>query len=310
MGDQSERDGIAFRSLRSVADLDACLRLQTRIWGDDLMGAVPPMMLKVIQEAGGVLAGAFAEGAEAAMRDEAIEAGEMLGFVCGLAGWRQGRPVHWSHMLGVHRAARDHGLGRRLKWLQRELVLAQGIDAVYWTFDPLEARNAHLNFNRLGVELDAYRRDFYQGLLDSHRVTGIGTDRFVVAWPLRHPRVERARSGALPEPATVERYATAPVVNVEPEGSGAQDEAPRPLPEPQLPGGDRARVEIPAKIQHVKRASEEGGAAWRRSTRAAFERLLADGFRVETFYRQPADGRCFYGLRRSAAGEPEESRDG
>jgi len=33
------------------------------------------------------------------------------------------------------------------------LSLAAGIYEVRWTFDPLEARNAHLNFNHLGAEV-------------------------------------------------------------------------------------------------------------------------------------------------------------
>ena len=72
------------------------------------------------------------------------------------AGFVEGRPFHWSHMLAVDRSARDLGLGTRLKLYQRDLLLPLGIDEVRWTFDPLEARNAHLNFNHLGAEVAEY----------------------------------------------------------------------------------------------------------------------------------------------------------
>ena len=53
-------------------------------------------------------------------------------------------------MLGVTTDARDAGLGLRLKLAQRERSLAMGIDLVEWTYDPLQALNAHLNFTKLG----------------------------------------------------------------------------------------------------------------------------------------------------------------
>src|SRR5205823_6469253 len=44
------------------------------------------------------------------------------------------------------------------------------------------ARNAHLNFNRLGVRLAEYVEDMY-GVTDSVLHGGMPTDRIVVAWP-------------------------------------------------------------------------------------------------------------------------------
>ncbi len=270
---------ISFRSLRSVAELDRCLDLQLEIWGDDPLGCVAPMMLKVLQEVGGVVAGAFAD------------ADELVGFVCGVSGFRHGRPAHWSHMLGVKASHRDFGLGSRLKWLQRELVLEHQVETMYWTFDPLEGRNAHLNFVRLGVVVDEYRRDFYSGLSRSHRYADIGTDRLVVAWRLRGSRVTRAQAGAASEP--VQRFRATAIVNVE-----AQDGEPaRPIELSQALEQERVRIEIPAKIQDLKEAAPQLGAAWRRSTRRAFESYLAAGFGVDSFYRDSDTGRCFYCLR-------------
>ena len=64
-------------------------------------------------------------------------------------------------MLGVAEEYRDAGLGFRLKLLQRERALAMGLDLVEWTFDPMQAANAHLNFAKLGVVVEDYEENAY-----------------------------------------------------------------------------------------------------------------------------------------------------
>ena len=88
---------------------------------------------------GGVAAGAW------------DERGSLIGFVFGITGIEGGRPVHWSDMLAVRPAFRDVGLGWRLKIYQRRVLLERGVRSCYWTFDPLESRNAYLNFSKLGA---------------------------------------------------------------------------------------------------------------------------------------------------------------
>ncbi|HSY82913.1 MAG TPA: hypothetical protein VK807_14175, partial [Gemmatimonadaceae bacterium] len=100
--------------------------------------------------------------------------GPMLGFVFGVSGVIAGEIVHWSDMLAVHADARNRGIGRALKRFQRDAVLAMGIKTMYWTYDPLVARNAHLNLNVLGAQVTEYVPDMY----------GPGTDRFIVRWCL------------------------------------------------------------------------------------------------------------------------------
>src|SRR5439155_18272081 len=150
--------------------LDACVALQRETWGETFSDVVPASILKVSQRIGGVEAGAFDDG------------GNLLGFVYGLTGVERGRIVHWSDMLAVRREARNLGLGRRLKEHQRQVVRDLGGVVIYWTFDPLISRNAHLNFNRLGVRLAEYVEDMY-GTTDSVLHGGMPTDRLVVAWP-------------------------------------------------------------------------------------------------------------------------------
>jgi predicted GNAT superfamily acetyltransferase len=268
---------LTFRQLSSEADYAACIELQRVTWGRDFSDAVPMSILKITQKAGGIAAGAFAPD------------GRLLGFVYGIAGVKAGSPpkvFHWSHMLAVDPAARDLGLGTRLKLYQRELLLDLGVERVEWTYDPLEARNAHLNFNHLGAVPDLYVRDMYEGEFGSDLAKGIGTDRFIVAWHIASERVARRLAEGPPDPAAViGRFGGAPVVGPSfPEG------------EP-LPGGPLACVEIPASIQDLKVADPGLAQAYRASTRRAFEHYFAQGWQVDGYYRDPDGRRCYYGLR-------------
>jgi chorismate synthase len=298
-------DGVTLRQLAGPDDYRAGFELQLATWGTGFEGPVPPSVLKIIQRAGGIAAGAF--GAD----------GRMLGFLCGLTGVRPppemrqargSRPelFHWSHMLAVAPEARDLGVGTRLKLYQRELLLPLGVETVEWTYDPLEARNAHLNLNRLGAEVVEYVEEMYAGEMGSELARGLGTDRFVVAWRIAGERVravlagysQPAGAGAPAAPASraahpttaAARFAKAPWVVPVPPGGG----------EPPLPQAPRVRIEIPERIQDFKAEQPERALAYRLGTRRAFETYLARGYRVAAFCRD-ADGRCFYGLE---AGRP------
>jgi len=264
-----ETGTMTLRNLDRWRDFEACVELQRDTWGRDFSACVPAAVLMVAQRVGGVTAGAFdAEG-------------RLQGFIFGLTGYSGGRPMHWSHMLAVRERARDAGLGIRLKLYQRELLLKNGVDTARWTFDPLVAKNAHINLNRLGAVVVEHVENMY-GESNSTLHAGLGTDRFVVEWRLGDEAVLRAIAG--PEPAGATVFATSPVVN----------NTLRPPPA----SGSRVRIEIPADIYGVLESAPEQAAEWRARTRGAFQQYLSQGYRVATFYRDRATGRCFYGLAR------------
>src|SRR5678815_3818175 len=93
------------------------------------------------------------------------------------------------------------GVGRHLKEMQRAIVARRGIARLLWTFDPLQARNAHLNFNRLGVRLLDYVENMY-GITQSPLHAGLATDRLVVMLTAKGAAAERPKlngaNGALP----------------------------------------------------------------------------------------------------------------
>lgn len=259
---------IEVRSLRTLEEYRACVALQKETWGEGFTEIVPLALLKVGQRIGGVSAGAF--GAD----------GTLLGFVFGLTGVEDGgRLVHWSDMLAVRKSARNQGIGRRLKEFQRARVRSRGVEVIYWTFDPLVARNAHLNFNRLGTRVEEYVPDMY-GSTDSPLHRGLGTDRFIVSWAVAAPAEGEGGSGT-PD------MEVASVINRGPTGSDVDLE-------PARRGAPLVRVRIPADIQEVQVASLADAGAWRRGTRAAFTELMAMRYRVVGFQRDSAEGTCAY----------------
>lgn len=260
-------DGLVLRPLGTPEDFHACVELQRATWGLHFSDLVPASLLKVSQKVGGLAIGAF------------DSTGAMLAFLFGLSGWAAGRPAHWSHMLAVVPAARDRGLGVRLKRHQRDVLLDQGVEVVRWTFDPLEARNGHLNLDRLGADVESYVEEMYAGEEGSDLAEGIGTDRFIVRWDLASERAEGALADRLPK--NPEIYAAAPIVSPE------AGESP-------LPESRHIRVEVPRSIQSLKAADLARAVAFRASTRRAFLHYLAAGYRVDTLLSEGE--RRFYGL--------------
>ncbi|MCY4571339.1 MAG: GNAT family N-acetyltransferase [Gemmatimonadetes bacterium] len=230
---------VEIRHMRTEDEFAASVDLQRDTWGWSFSDVVPLSMLQISVKMGGVCLGAFGS------------RGELMGFVYGITGVRKGELAHWSHMLAVRPEVRDQGIGKRLKLAQADALRALGVRTVYWTFDPLVARNAHLNLNVLGVTIDEYVPDMY-GRSDSE-LHQLGTDRFIVRWSLQG-------EGAAPDGAD---YTDAETVE----------------------------VLIPADIEAVEARSVDEALEWRRTTRRAFTRLLGAGASVAGFFPDREYGR-------------------
>ena len=268
---------VTLRELHEDWEYTACVELQRQTWGASFEECIPPTILMVSQKVGGILAGAI----DADRR--------LVGFVFGLTGVKDGHLVHWSHMLAVRKEARGLGIGRRLKLYQRDLALKIGVEVIYWTYDPLVARNAHLNLNRLGAEIDEYVLDMYGDDLGSVLSRGIGTDRFIVAWHISEERVRQTISGY--KRTDPNEFVQAPIVNTRLQENGT------PIP---LHGEFRklpiVRVEVPFDILAIQNRSLNAAAQWRTNTRQVFTFYLDRGYEVKTFCRDPKSDRCFYYL--------------
>jgi len=169
------------RLLASHDDYLAAEQLQRTVWHFPWREVIPLNELVVAQKNGGLVFGAF-------------EGKKLVAFCFGVPGFKDGRVYHYSRMLGVLPGIRDKGLGTTMKLKQREFVLAQGLDLVRWTFDPLQARNAYLNIEKLGCIARDYYVNIYPGS-GSRFNAGLETDRFCPEWRIRSKRVKDAIAG-------------------------------------------------------------------------------------------------------------------
>ena len=239
------------------------MELQRETWGQSFTDAVPASILLVAQKVGGVAAGAFSA-------DD-----RLLGFVFGITGIENGEVVHWSDMLAVRPEAQNLGLGRRLKEFQRAEVAKAGGRLIYWTYDPLVARNAHLNFNVFGVRAVRYVRDMYGDDTGSDLHRGIGTDRLIVAWPVDEKALaERQRETARARDS--DAYSAAPVL-------ASPDRHDDVAALAALDQRRRVRIAAPLDIGALQSRDTQAAKRWRSATRAAFEMALGRGYIVEGF---------------------------
>lgn len=263
------RDLTPIRRLTTIDDCRRVVALEREVWGyTDSEDVVPPPVLIVSIKRGGILLGAF------------DEADVMKGFVYSMPSIAQGRAAQWSHMLGVAADARGSGLGGALKAAQRQAALDMGVDLIEWTYDPLQTTNAHLNFVKLGIVVEEYAENIY-GDSSSPLHRGVPTDRFIAAWRLREPHVERrmaAGAGLLARDSSV---ALAPVVN--PTAAGARWRAPG-RSDLSL-DARRLLVEIPVGFSEMLAADAPLALDWRMTTREVFTRYLGQGYRVVDFFR-------------------------
>ena len=258
-------DGLLFRRVETLGEYHECVAIQEETWGDNFRERVPAAILMVSQKLSGVCAAAFSP------------SGRMVGFVFGMTGPYKGDLAHWSDLLAVRPEARGTHVGERLKRYQRELCRRVGVATIYWTFDPLVARNAHLNLKRLGARASEYVVNMYGSNTGSPLHGALDTDRWVVAWDLA-PADDRtavsppqadgvfvirsSSDGSLP---VIEAFLAAPVV----------------------------RVAIPFDYEGLSHAQR---ATWRLATRQAFLHYLALGYHVTTFHRATIDEPSFYEL--------------
>ncbi|MBV9880833.1 MAG: hypothetical protein JO180_10085 [Gemmatirosa sp.] len=257
--------GITVRRVATLAEYQECVAIQEETWGIGFRELVPPAILMAAQKLGGVCAAAFA-------RD-----GRMLGFVFGLTGVTDGALTHWSDLLAVRAEARGAHLGERLKRYQRELVLEVGAHTMFWTFDPLVARNAYLNLVRLGARAVRYVPNMYGDNTGSPLHGALATDRFVAEWDL-DASVDHAPSGR----------DAGPVVNsTTPNGRPTLDG---------LPEAPRVRIAVPRDLESL---AADDRAAWRAVTREAFLAYLERGYAVVGFDRGDEERLPTYELERS-----------
>jgi predicted GNAT superfamily acetyltransferase len=250
------------------------------IWGPGYEEVVPVPILTITVKRGGILIGAF-------------EADRMVGFVYSIPGIKHGQPMQWSHMLGVLDEFRSAGVGRQLKLLQRERTLTMGLDLIEWTYDPMQAMNAHLNFAKLGVVVTEYEENVY-GDSTSPLHRGNPTDRFVAEWWVREPHVARRLTSAGPFVLRTSEVAAAVSVNrVAPNGDWLEA-----VDVDLSLDARRLLVHIPTGFTEMLARNPELALGWRVCTRAIFTTYFDRGYKAVDFLLDRAAKKGTYLLAR------------
>lgn len=281
---------ITYRDLTTLDDFARVVDLEKEIWGPGYVDVVPTPILTVTVKRGGILIGAFADDEPRTPNPEPRE--RMIGFVYSLPGIKDGKPTQWSHMAGVVDAFRRSGIGRELKLLQRARALALGVDLIEWTFDPLQAMNAHLNFARLGVVAEEYEENIYgESTSPLHR--GNPTDRLVAAWHIREPHVERRVNASRPEGTLTLRTSevgdAVPINRTTRSGDWIET-----VDVDLSSEAKRLLITVPIGFTDMLARAPELAMAWRICTRAMFTTYFDRGYRAVDFLLDAADGRGSY----------------
>ncbi|MGH9498912.1 MAG: hypothetical protein ACRD3L_07190 [Terriglobales bacterium] len=262
---------IVIRDLAGFDDLKQVEAVEREVWELSDLDTTPLTLAIATQQAGNLWLGAF-------------EGDALIGFVFGFLGVEDGRLNLHSHMLAVRAPYRNSDLGYRLKLAQRERVLAMlvsnsRITEVTWTFDPLQSKNAHLNFAKLGVISQSYKVDFY-GPETSSTLHRNGTDRLWVKWPLTSRRVQNRLQGKDPRGEMLDALRTLqPLIQFNAHGRPHRTDLSAALVR------QRIAIEIPSDIGSIEQKDADLARQWRLATRWAFTEALQSGFFVAEFCR-------------------------
>lgn len=276
---------ITIRDLKSIDDLSQLKAVEKEVWGMTDDDTLPLTLAIALKAAGNIFVGAFDKDESNKDRDK------LVGFAFGFLGREHGLTTIHSHMLAVLDAYRHLDLGSRLKLAQRERAIAMGVHEMTWTFDPLQSRNAHFNFSKLGVVSEIYKVNFY-GPETSSMLHQNGTDRLWVRWMLNSRRVRdrlacRATgrvtgrvTGKDTQAETLDALKLlAPLVRFDPSGKPGRADLAESLVR------QRVSIEIPGDILEVERTDMDLAREWRDATRWAFREAVKAGFVVTEFCR-------------------------
>lgn len=240
---------IVIRDIETLDEMHEVEELQREIWGVSDLDVYPALALRPQKEVGAILMGAFVQG-------------RMVGFVFGFPGILNGETIIHSDMLGVTSEYRSQSLGYLLKCAQRDAALARGIKKITWTYDPLQSRNAHLNFGKLGVIADRYLVNYYGET--SSFLHKSGTDRLWVTWLLDSERVI----------SKIDRHEASKVPDLDLPALVRVGQDGEPIVNPDLKA-EKLIIEIPGEVS---------AEVWREPTRAAFTTALGAGYVVSDFF--------------------------
>ncbi|HSS95374.1 MAG TPA: hypothetical protein VLK33_00010 [Terriglobales bacterium] len=266
MPDQTPKPPLTIRDLTTIEDLTQAIEVEREVWGSDDLDLMSLSFSIAAREAGNLWIGAF-------------DGAKLAGYAFAFHALEHGKPSLHSHMLAVREQYREYDLGTKLKLVQRERALALHLHEITWTFDPLQSKNAHLNFAKLGVVCDKYKVDFY-GVSTSSVLHQNSTDRLWVRWPITSRRVEDRLRGKDNRAEMLDALSNVhPLIGFNGEGKPTRSDLTSAL------ARQRVSIEIPGNIGEIESSDPGLAKDWRETTRWAFTESLSAGFFVAEFCR-------------------------
>lgn len=174
------------RECAGVEELSQCVALQREIFALPEIEISPVRHFVVTKNAGGFTLGAFIDD-------------NLAGFVLSVPAFLGNQKFFYSHMTAVKAKFQSCGIGARLKWAQREKALERGVNFIKWTFQPVQARNAFFNLEKLGAIVREYHPNFYgTDYSTAHEADGnlgLDSDRLFAEWHLESEKVVALANG-------------------------------------------------------------------------------------------------------------------
>ena len=244
---------VSVRKLETIEEFNEARLLEKQIWDAD---SAQLHYLVAARNHGALILGAFFEQ-------------ELIGFIYSYPAFVDGEVHLYSHQLGIKREFRERGIGELLKLKQREVALQHGFKKCRWTFDPLQSRNAFLNFSKLRAFAVDYTENYYGELNDVFN-NSLPSDRFTVEWDLEDndylrwdQKIEECLEEAVELVEWSEGEIGLPVLDADNSFNAAQS-----LTE------DAYFLYIPHYFQKIKLESPTLAEDWRMKTRAMIKTLL------------------------------------
>jgi predicted GNAT superfamily acetyltransferase len=176
---------IEIRECTTIEELTSCVELQREVFALPEIEISPVRHFIVTRNAGGFTLGAFANG-------------ELIGFVLSVPAYLHGERAFYSHMTAVRASFQGQGVGAGLKWAQRDRSLSEGVRFIKWTFEPVKARNAFFNLEKLGAIAREYQENFYgidYSTAPEQDKIGLASDRLFAEWELESEKVNALSAG-------------------------------------------------------------------------------------------------------------------
>lgn len=174
---------LEIRECTTLEDLAECVQIQREVFKLPESELSPVRHFVVTKNAGGFVIGAY-------------DRARLAGFVLSVPAFLRGERAFYSHMTGVRAEYQSYGIGAKLKWAQRRRALDEGVRYIKWTFEPVKARNAYFNLEKLGAIVREYQPNFYgTDYATADTKIGLASDRLFAEWHLEGAKVEALAGG-------------------------------------------------------------------------------------------------------------------